>query len=253
MKQVIWSQTYAISSFLVNPQKKLGLFGLLGLLQDVAWNHATHLGHGYENMVKENIGWVLTRQKLSMESWPGWGENLEIRTWVRPIKGIVAIRDFEIIFNGKKIGDCSTQWLILDLKTRRASEKILNLEDEFRFDAPVFIDASKIILRPNLKLLTGFSVRNSDLDLNGHVNNTRYAHWVLDAISQDKHHECTLSGYEVNFIAESKAGDEVLIFSGPLSGDEIQFQGVRNSDKKVIFASTLKITAEQLAPDCNPS
>jgi len=253
MKKSLWSESYTVSSFLVNPQKKLGLFGLLNLIQDVAWEHATHLGHGHDKMIKDNIGWVLTRQKLAMSSWPEWGEKIELRTWIRPIKGMIAVRDFEFFSKGIKIGDCSTQWLIMDLKTRKPSEKVLNLDDEYRQDAPVNIDASKIIIRSELSPLTEFLVRNSDLDLNSHVNNTRYAQWVLDSILQHKHSEFFLNSYEVNFIAEAKAGDSVSILSTPLVADQIQFQGIRASDKKVIFVSTLKVTAEQLAPDCNPS
>ena len=254
MKKNIWSESYKVSSFLVNPQKKLGLFGLLNLIQDVAWEHATHLGHGYDKMIQDNVGWVLTRQKLTMSRWPQWGEEIGIRTWIRPIKGMIAIRDFEIYSgDGVKLGDCSTQWLIMDLKTRRPSEKILNLEDEFRVDAPVTIDASKISIKSKLSLLAEFMVRNSDLDLNSHVNNTRYAQWVLDSISQSTHSEFILNSYEVNFIAEAKAGDSVSILSTPLVENQIQFQGVRSSDNKVIFASTLNVTAEQLAPDCNQS
>jgi hypothetical protein len=54
MKEAIWYQRYNVNTFLVNPKKKLGLYGLLNLLQDAAWIHATHLGHGYENMLRDN-------------------------------------------------------------------------------------------------------------------------------------------------------------------------------------------------------
>jgi acyl-ACP thioesterase len=67
-----------VNSFLVNPQKRLGLYGLLNLLQDTAWIHATHLGHGYDNMLLEETAWVLTRQKVRMTEWPKWGDEIQI-------------------------------------------------------------------------------------------------------------------------------------------------------------------------------
>src|SRR5947209_5506742 len=99
MKEVIWEQTYEISSYLANPQKKLGIYSLLNLLQDAAWVHATHLGHGFESIMERKMIWALTRQKVLMDEWPHWGEQIKIRTWVRPLSGPFAIRDFEMFLN----------------------------------------------------------------------------------------------------------------------------------------------------------
>lgn len=252
MKQHTWTQPYTVSTFLVNPQKQLGLYGLLNLIQDTAWIHATHLGHGYEKMLKEKTAWVLTRQKLSMKSWPHWGDQIELVPWIRPVQGLLAIRDFEIRTNGEKIGDCTTQWLILNLETRKPAEKSLMLDDnEFRSDPPATIDASKIILEKNLTPFAEFHVRNSDLDLNGHVNNTRYAQWILDSVSLKKHLEYQIADYEVNFLAETKSGDVITIMGGELKEGEIQFQGVRKTDQKVMFAADLKVHARQIPLSSN--
>lgn len=252
MKQSLWSQQYSVNTFLVNPQKKLGLYGLLNLLQDTAWIHATHLGHGYESMLEEQTAWVLTRQKLVMSSWPHWGDDIVLKTWIRPISGIIAIRDFEIYHKDSKIGECTTQWLILDLRTRKPAEKVLGLtENEFRYDAPAIVDAAKISLKTDLKKLAEFQVRNSDLDLNGHVNNTRYAQWILDSVSEEKHQEFLLQEYEVNFIAETKSGDTITILGVELAPDKFQFQGIRSSDSKIMFAATMKVSAKQLVPGNN--
>ena len=95
MKQVIWTQTYDVNTVVLNPQKRLGLVGLLNILQDAAWVHARHLEHGYEDMIERGAIWVLTRQKLIMNGWPEWGEVVQVRTWVRPVNGPLAHRDYE--------------------------------------------------------------------------------------------------------------------------------------------------------------
>jgi acyl-ACP thioesterase len=161
----------------------------------------------------------------------------------------VAIRDFKIFCDGNKLGECTTQWLILDLKTRRPADKSINLAtEEFRQDVPPFIDAVKILLLPESKELAGFHVRNSDLDLNGHVNNTRYAQRVLDSIAHEKHREFTLNEYDVNFIAETRSDDVISILGATLSDDRFQFQGLRKSDNKIVFAAVLKVSAGHLVP-----
>jgi medium-chain acyl-[acyl-carrier-protein] hydrolase len=252
-KKIIWSQEYCVSTFLVNPQKKLGLFGLLNLIQDTAWIHATHLGHGYEAMINKRLAWVLTRQKIVMQEWPLWGDTIELRTWIRPGNGIVAVRDFEIVKSSEVIGLCTTQWLILDIESRRPLEKKMMLEYEARLDAAAQIDATKIQINKNLNQLASFNVRNSDLDLNGHVNNTKYAQWILDSVPYEKHSRFILNEYEVNFLSETRAGDVISILSGETSDDRFQFQGVRLSDNKNVFAATMKVSAGQLAPLNNHS
>ena len=97
MKRVIWTQAYPVNAIVVNAQKRLGLVGLLNILQDAAWAHADHLGHGYEATLEAGSLWILSRQKLTMTDWPDWRDELIVRTWVRPIKGPLVHRDYEVL------------------------------------------------------------------------------------------------------------------------------------------------------------
>lgn len=249
MKTIIWHENYVVSSFLVNPQKKLGLYGLLNLLQDVAWKHATHLGHGYESMIKEGVGWVLTRQKLQMLRWPVWGEEITFRTWIRPVEGVVVVRDFEILKGDELLGQSTTQWLTLDLTTRRPSENSrASFVGECREGEYSKIDARKVSLNDEVQNINEFKVRNSDLDMNGHVNNTRYAQWILDSIPMEKHGQYILQEYEINFIAETKLNDTIQIRSAPNNEGSFQYQGKRLGDDKTVFAANIKVSAQHLAP-----
>ena len=62
---------------------------------------------------------ILSRQKLVMAAWPEWGDQLLVRTWVRPIKGPLIHRDYEMLVGDRKVGECTASWLTLDVKTRR--------------------------------------------------------------------------------------------------------------------------------------
>ena len=61
----------------------------------------------------------------------------------------------------------------------------------------------KIAPRQDLAESARFAVRNSDLDLNGHVNNTRYAKSDFDSTSPEAGRTCRVDRYEVNFLADS--------------------------------------------------
>ena len=248
MKQVIWTQTYDVNTIVLDHHKRLGLFGLLNLLQDIAWLHAKHLGWGYEALVEHGTAWVLVRQKLVMADWPVWGDVVEVRTWPRGVIGALAVREFEIVAGDRKFGECSTSWLIIDAQTRRPTKIDREaFRKNTRTEGCLAIEAGKITPQTGLKPVATFQVRNSDLDVNGHVNNTRYAQWILDSIALEALAAYRLDEYEVNFLAETNVGDTVAIERteiepSPASPARWQFQGRRMPEDKVVFVARLGAT-----------
>ena len=255
MKQPVWTREHEVASFLANPQKRLGLCGLLALLQDAAWRHAEHLGFGFESIAEQRRIWVLTRQKVVMRSWPAWGETVRVRTWVRPSSGPLASRDYEVTTaDGAVVGACTTSWLVVDSTTRRPARLDLSDADlTHRVPEAVPFTAPKIPLRDDLVHRARFDVRNSDLDVNQHVNNVRYAQWILDSVPLDWHRRFTLLEYEVNFLDEARAGDVVSILRSDDHHPDgapfrMQFQGLREADNRTVFAARLTAVSAA-APD----
>lgn len=246
MKQAIWTQDYSVNTIVLNPLKRLGLVGLLNILQDAAWIHAKHLGHGYEAMLDQGTIWVLSRQKLIMGNWPVWGDQIRIRTWVRPLGGPLAQRDYEILANdGQVIGQATSSWLVLDMQTRRPAKlrltgETLACRDDKALDQTT---PGKIAPAGDAALRACFQVRNSDLDVNGHVNNTRYAQWILDSVPFADHQSHRIDSYEVNFLSEVHVDDEIAIHQAlPDADGRLPFQGQRAADGKTVFTARLGVS-----------
>lgn len=248
--KTVWACEYEINSLLINTQGRIGLYALLNLLQDVGWSHAHTLGHGHVDTAGRKAMWVLTRQRVRMDEWPTWGKNLKIETWLRPTTGAFVSRDFRIYCEGKVIGEATSSFLLLNNETRKPMrEDLSKLGFPMRASQHVSFDAEKVLPQTEVKNLTSFEVRNSDIDLNNHVNNTRYAQWVLDAIPFATHAQFLLKEYEVNFIAETKSGDVVHIqealanhsFNSGVHSGAVFFQGVRANDAKVAFTVRMQI------------
>lgn len=243
----LWSENYKITSLLVNSQGRLGLYGLLNLLQETAWMHAETVGLGMKDMVKHGHYWVLTRQNLQMKKWPKFGDHLSIQTWLQKPEGGFISREFQIdSSNGENIGTCTTSWLALDRKTRQIipASTLRPWEDICR-DGSSGLKAEKLIWTEPGEVLAKFRVRNSDLDINNHVNNTKYAQWILDSIPHAHHQQYFLQGYSVNFLAETHIEDVVQVEREQKSSlDESQgaslFRGVRAADGKVLFTARLE-------------
>ncbi|XOV94485.1 MAG: acyl-[acyl-carrier-protein] thioesterase [Bacteroidota bacterium] len=244
----ILEKNYQVSSLNIDTNKRLSLFGLLGILQDAAWEHASILGFGYESALEKGFFWALIRQKLKMETWPTWHEQVTLKTWTRPVAGIYATREFELFVNDQKIGACSTTWVILDSETRRP--KILERAELLykpRIDYSLGFAAEKIVPPKELKSLKTFEVEISDLDINQHVNNIKYAQWMLDSIPFKDHQKMIIRDYEINFLAEAFLGDHVEILSNmepqQSKAEPVSFQGIRQNDSKAVFTARIISTS----------
>jgi len=241
---------YKINSHYINTNKKLGLYGLLGILQDVAGEHALRLGFGYEDSKKKGFFWVLVRQKLRINRWPDWNDLVTIKTWTKDIIGIYAIREYEIFVNDQKIGDCSTTWMILDSQTRRP-KKIDNLDNLFkpRLEKTLEYNAQKVSIPKEIDSERRLKVQISDLDMNNHVSNIKYAEWILNLIPFSYHKEYVIKEYEINFSNEILLGEKIELFSNmknisPSNNSELFFKGDRVEDSKTVFAA--RLIAEKL-------
>lgn len=240
------SEKFRVISSLVNPMGRLGLFGTLNLLQDTSWLHARLLGADESQPLRDGLMWVFTRQKLEMREWPRAGEFVTVKTWLRPPDGVFIPRNFVVVSqNGQEIGQSSASFIALDLATRKIVPA-QNLRDwqTVAYDRDLFLAPEKIQLQQNYELINTLRVRNSDLDGNQHVNNTKYAQWILDSVPYQLHQDLVLTSYSVNFLVETKLGDEVQIFEAPLNhstqdSGTTSYKGQRVSDGKTLFTAEL--------------
>lgn len=243
----IWSEKYKVTSYLVNLQGKAGLHAILNFIQDVGLQHAKH----FKAYLPENRGWVFTRQKLSMQTWPHLNEVITLKTWLRPpTSDLFLMREYEMYVEDHKIGEATSTFSVIDLEKRKLIKNDWSdFSEIWRKDFHLDNEPKKINIDADTYELARFQVRNSDIDLNNHVNNTKYAQWILDSVPIEVLKEdLELVSYEVNFLAETKMGDVVSICRSKSARKEgefqiIQFQGYRTSDQKLVFAAETKIKA----------
>ncbi len=244
----IFSKQYDINTLNINSKKQLSLLGLLGIIQDISAEHAYHLGFGYEDMKRQGFFWVLIRQKLKMESWPAWHQTITVKTWSQPIKSFYAIREFELFTDDKKIGACSTTWMILD-SVKRTPKEMHNLEGSFantRKDYRLDFKAGKVVMPEHaMHFQQEVDVKISDLDMNNHVNNIKYSQWALDTVPFGKYQEYVVSEHEINFMSEAFLNDKIALYSNLPSvsenDDKVFFYGKNQDKKKNVFIIRLKV------------
>lgn len=190
-------------------------------LQEAAADSARRLGFDASLMRRHGLGWVLTREYITMRRYPRLGERVEVETWPASIEKNRARREFILRgAEGEELGIATSQWVAMDMTTRRLAsvpQEVIAMYPETPEHSVEF--PSRVV--PRLKVKEGTHVarihtRRSDIDVNGHVNNVRYMAWALDALPE------AVGGrplsLDISFRAESGAG-QVIVSHAAFSDD----------------------------------
>ena len=81
----------------------------------------------------------------------------------------------------------------------------------------------------------------SDTDINGHVNNVRYADFICDAIRMDQLGDgCYVSALQVDYLAECVAGETITLRAG--AGEGVRYVCGIGSEGKSRFEGAVTLT-----------
>ena len=152
-------------------------------LQEAAGRNADALGFGEQALLAYNLTWVLTRLALRIARLPRAGEELCIRTWPSTMDRF-GHRGYEVYDEKEKlIVTGSSAWSVMELTSRSMAHLPEELAPRYP-SAPRPCEAFACRVIPRIRQEEASScpirVRRDDLDINGHVNNTRYLAWILE-------------------------------------------------------------------------
>ncbi|HEX2969654.1 MAG TPA: acyl-ACP thioesterase domain-containing protein [Bacteroidales bacterium] len=231
-----FEKPYRVHVYETGPDGKLNVFSLFNYMQDIASDHAEVLGYGRNDLAKHNSFWVLSRLYTEILQWPEWEDDIIIRTWPNGTDKLFALRNYEICRpDGEILVNAASSWLILDSETRKiqrpdglfAGHNIPQTE-EFSVRNSVKLESFAEQGHPDLC----FRIKTSDLDINLHTNNAVYLKWVSDAYDPGFCMKNNLQSVEINYLAESKYDEEIMIRTSSEAGGCFNHSILRNDDKK---------------------
>lgn len=193
----------------------LSLQELLLLTSDTAVEDYHQRGLTWQFLCDHDTAILVSRVSLHILKMPQANELLTIRTWEETPQSIQLARAYEILdteTNETLITGRST-WIVVNLKTRRitpAKQFTLRKAPErtLPFDG---IPCGKITLPEQASLLEKRVVRYSDIDGNGHTNNSRYAAYIMDCLPE-KYQQLPLADIRINYSKEAVKGGTIEIF-----------------------------------------
>lgn len=177
---------------------------------EVATEHANALGIGYATLIKENIGWVLSRVSIEMLRYPAINEHYSLTTWIESYNRRFSERNFMLSdADGNVIGYARTVWVAMDFASRTVADLSRFGSELFVTDElPCPIDkAPRIPSLPEDCEREQYTFRYCDLDFNRHVNTVRYLDVILNHWSLEHHDTHAVKRLDIMFHHECHYGE----------------------------------------------
>ncbi|MCD8294742.1 MAG: thioesterase [Clostridia bacterium] len=212
---------------------------ILGLLQEAACKSADELGFGYDVIMPQGIGFILSNWYIELQRPIKLEEDLEIHTWPLVPKYVIFNRDFEIWSGGEKVGVGTSRWCMIDLKnyTMLNMTKFFEGYDFSGYNTSRAIDyrAWKIPAATASKPAYEKLVTFTDYDHYNHVNNTKYADFAMDCFSVDELKGKFLSRMQVTYDKQCKMGETLSFYRDDTGDGTSVIEGRVGDDVRVQF------------------
>lgn len=241
----VFEQTHTLTALHVDRWGRCKHSVLLYLAQEAATGHCDILQLDWDTMAKKNLFWAVIRTRAQINRLPTLGETVTVKTWPMPTTRTAYPRAVSICDReGNELVRIISLWVLMDTENRTmvlpgksgvdVAGQLLGSE----LDAPGSLmpkESENTLVR---------QVNYTDLDRNGHMNNTRYLDWVDDLLPADFHREHPLREFTVCYLSEAKEGQTLSMQYQLSDGPSMQVDGYRaqtdDSGKKTrIFSAQL--------------
>lgn len=210
-----WSEQHEVSSDNCDYKRDCRLSTLMEWMQRAGDSHLASHDVSMDKLVGSGMAWMLLTVDLELMRMPKYGDVLQLDTWHKGARGVQWLRDY-VVYDAEhqQIAQSRTTWALVDLNKRR----ILRAS-AFPYDVPVNNEDSvgempeKVVIpeESSLSLAYTLHVRQSSIDMNGHLNNARFADICLDAMTQEEL-ERGVSRFRITYHKEIILGNQVDVY-----------------------------------------
>jgi acyl-ACP thioesterase len=241
MDNSLYEKKILIRSEQVDMTRKLRMSELFRLMEEASIAHTEELGCTRERTLDRGLLWIITRQQAEIEELPAYDEEITVRSWQGDMMHVFFPRFYEIERAGRVIVRGQALWMLIDEESRQ-----MVMPEDYDIFIPGRPGSDDMMLAPvvipselregesgndvNSGAGAGIVIRQdlvtrfSQVDINGHMNNTRYFDIIDDALytlhpadSNDESNSGTGTVKTIprlvraNYLSELRAGDSFTL------------------------------------------
>ncbi len=216
MKQV-FQKTWEVHSFDILNNQQLNPVRLVDYLNDTAAHHSESLGYSMETLFHKGYSWILLSWNISINRWPRLREIINIETWISQLKRCFAYREFIIKDRqNKHIIKASSRWIFYDINRHKPIKIPVELSHLWLIKkveacSPSIIDADLFQQSDGPNKEQHYFIQEQDIDVLGHVHNSRYIDWILLRKPKIIKEKYSLKHLQVFYHHEIKYPGEIIV------------------------------------------
>lgn len=208
--------------------------------------HSTDRGFGMHYLNTINRTWVLSRLAIEMDEMPSQYTRFYVETWVENALRFFTQRNFRVVGEDDHVyGYGRSVWAMIDTETRQPAD-LLSIHDGalvqwIESEKPCPIDkGGRVKMSNEAQLVRTIDTFYNDVDINGHINSVKYIEHILDLWPIDWYREHTIRRFEIAYVAEAHAGDQLSLWQERTAANECCVRITKDADvevcrSKVIF------------------
>ena len=208
----LFTQEYEVTDIAVDCYGRMKPSMILFLAQEVAGRHCNLLSVDYDTLAAKRMFWAVTRHRVQITRMPLRGETIRIETWPMPTTRVAYPRS--VIAYDAQGNECFraiSLWVLMDLDKRsmilpgKSGISVVGTLRGLELDTPNGLVAK------DLRCHQHRSVCFTDLDRNGHMNNTKYLDWISDLLPSQFHENHQPREMTVCYFSESREGQSLQL------------------------------------------
>lgn len=240
MKTLVNKYNFLLSTNDFDYKDNLRPIAILNYFQTVSGMHASEIGCGYEEFKKRDFAWILVKIKYKVYSQAKLDSEIVVKTWPKEPRRVEHDRCYNIFDKDNNLlVEGLSRWCVIDINTRRISREKDFYEGVFLEEETNLIFDNEIIKNndfSSMEYVYDYKISLSDLDHNGHMNNTKYGDIILNISKKDKF----IKEFEINYINESFINQSLEIYKLDLENGDLFVMALNKETKQIAFKALIK-------------
>lgn len=207
----IYKEKYYVKSSEVDACQDLRPSSLLKILQDLATEGSKILDAGPDKTLDKGYLWVFSKLVISIERMPKYQETINLSTYPNEMMHFIYPRTYLFKdLNDNLLIKATSIWCLIDANTRKI---LLPSETGIGVASPIKADPISRIEKKEVELKESRTVKYTDIDLNKHLNNTKYLDYICDLYDSSFFDINHIEKITIAFHSEVKEGETIDIYA----------------------------------------
>ena len=200
--KAIYERELTILPSMCDGEGRLSVPDTFALFMDIATEHAEALNIGFRALMPRSLFWLTVRTRIRFYRRPGLVERITAATWPETPERSRCNRDYVLRQGEQVLAEGRTEWMIMNTQTGRLCPT------DAVFPRGLDLVEDRVLPGPYMKLTDDFAeaetfgsytVRSTDIDVGGHMNNAAYVRAIAGAFTADAWRAMNIREMEVSF------------------------------------------------------